>query len=493
MRAAYPLKSLTHLPLAQRHGLSTAPPAREVLQVAARHIEDAEWPVALVSVSQSEESVEAILPVPECRCAFGTASSSFHPELLVGRLSGLIQGVIVRQAPGGMYEAQTKSSCDPVVLGAQAAPVGGACFRTTRREAELVALCEAAERYCGSVMPRILTPATLDEVPEPFIAPSRLRPLAEREGSGAHAGIDRHSKLAWVTAQRLQDGRYGLVPAAAVYAPYPFDNEPRWLHPITTGLAAGSCPQEAAWRGLLEVIERDAWALTWEQKLPSTALMPCCESVQKVLNGTTQGSSTVEMRLLPTDHGIPVVLARSTEDTGQECIACFGTKAGVTLHDAMAGALAELAQSRVYVRTLLIRRPPPGRIRDVRRMEDHYTFYCQRERHHHLDFLRDGPSQPPGGCDRDDGLLPHLKKLDRIVTALESVYLEPWVVDVTTADIQLAGIHVVRALVPDMIPICYGRCCCHEMPRIFNAPISMGFTPRTVPADPETRAPRPGS
>ena len=61
-----------------------------------------------------------------------------------------------------------------------------------------------------------------------------------------------------------------MVPAALVFVPYQYrkgNQDVPITQPISTGLACGCSYEEAAISGLCEVIERDAFTLTWQARL----------------------------------------------------------------------------------------------------------------------------------------------------------------------------------------------------------------------------------
>lgn len=76
-----------------------------------------------------------------------------------------------------------------------------------------------------------------------------------------------NSEIAWVCAKSFSDGSMKFVPAGLCYMHYPFTEEPRFCSPDTNGCAAGRNVTEAMLNALLELIERDAVAIWWYNRL----------------------------------------------------------------------------------------------------------------------------------------------------------------------------------------------------------------------------------
>jgi len=146
----------------------------------------------------------------------------------------------------------------------------------THQQAELGALIEGIERHwgegpapsAGAPPPAAQRVACIDELEREgaaFIHPSDV-PLPTDLPAPPH-----DAPLLWVSGQ--SGGREVWLGAHEVYSPYLCPdgvlNPGRWR---STGLAAGSTPAEAAFYGLLEVIERDADAVAELRRNPDPDL-----------------------------------------------------------------------------------------------------------------------------------------------------------------------------------------------------------------------------
>jgi thiazole/oxazole-forming peptide maturase SagD family component len=444
LRAAYAWRALSALPLQQRYGLPLGPPSPTRLIRAMDLARKAPYPDFLVAVTDESASIEALLPTSDCSCTEGV-HRPFRPQLMVGAHAGTIRDVIVHRTPDGAFAAQTVSTVDPELLGCRSRTVGGSAVRADPDEARTIAIVEAAERLAGSAVPRLARRAAVVDLvaSQPYADPRRMCTLVPEEViTSLHIG--------WTMGVRARDSRAGLVPAAAVYAPYRDDDEPRWLPGITTGLAAGRSLEDAAMRSFLEIIERDSWALTWQTASPIMAVTPCCEVVQACHLALASGRQ-VRLGLLAVNQGAVVALAWSETERPSYRVA-FGLRAAVSVHTALIGSLYELGQSQLHVDRLLCSKDIPDQ---VATMDDHYTYYCRRDRRHWLDFLRSTTVERVSCRSTTD-----MSASDGYVVVAHALLaggFDPWVIDVTTADVRWTGIHVTRAVVPGALILGYGR------------------------------------
>jgi oxazoline/thiazoline synthase len=151
-------------------------------------------------------------------------------------------------------------------------------------QARASALCEAIERisalYHGDEPLRRATRAALGD---DAIAPDRLENFSAAQHDarplGLHdpkRGVPRRLRddeaLDWTPAWSLTDQRWRHLPAAYCYQhpPVAADREVCGFNP--NGHAAGNCVEEAILQGFLELVERDAVAIWWYNRLRQPAV-----------------------------------------------------------------------------------------------------------------------------------------------------------------------------------------------------------------------------
>lgn len=313
----------------------------------------------------------------------------------------------------------------------------------SRTQAEARCLAEAAERSLAVWdEERPVFRAALSDMPAPAVDPRQLILLsddqyARREAwnaavPGDHhwpAPIDPDRPIAWVEARPLAEGEPVLVPAACCFLGFPAALDQGFAVPDSSGLAAGSSVGDAVGRALLELVERDAVAVWWYNRLKRPPLgfdrrrLPWIGGFEDHL-----GASGRRVRLLDLTHdlGLPVAAAVSSDFAGRDLALGFG--AGWTAEEAATAALGELVQFEASKR--LQRSGGPLDLVTLTRAGSVEDF----------PFLvpdADAPAQRPGGQTKEE-----------LVAALAEQGLAAFSVDMSRGSWS-----VVRVVVPGLRPL----------------------------------------
>jgi ribosomal protein S12 methylthiotransferase accessory factor len=227
----------------------------------------------------------------------------------------------------------------------------------TRAQARSSVLGEAVERISAGWRDDIpFTIASRNELgvtavdPEAIWNFSRVQIKERAAWNTATADRRRHvpeplepdQPIAWVRGYSLTTRAWRWLPRDHCYANAP---EPRYGQFNPNGHAAGTCLEEATLHALLELVERDAIAIWWYNRLRRPGLDPM-DSTDGYVRGVAHGLAAEGWRSflldLTSDLGIPCIaaLARATDD-GRWCIG-FGCHFEQAL--AVERAMSELAQ-----------------------------------------------------------------------------------------------------------------------------------------------------
>jgi len=142
-------------------------------------------------------------------------------------------------------------------------------------QARASALCEALERSLaqyGGDEPTVFASAE-SLADERVLPPPNLRALSLRQ-SPALAAWRADEPIHWVDIDSLTHRERSKAPLTYCYANTPFMREEELCRFDSNGCAAGRSLEEAVLQGLLEVIERDAVAIWWYNRLIVPALSP---------------------------------------------------------------------------------------------------------------------------------------------------------------------------------------------------------------------------
>ncbi len=379
--------------------------------------------------------------------------------------------------------------------------------RTLRyRTSEIVAVLEALERY-GGMGPggrRPIVRASFAEVRDTAVDPRTLGlyPPEHYARTGFHFqpfDVDRICR--WVWGYSLARHEPVLVPQAyAYYRAHAFDpDDPSFAYEISNGGALGGCLEEAILYGILEVVERDAFLMTWYARLPVARidLSSARDRSVPLLAATIEAQTGYRLLAFDTtmEHGIPSVWAMAVcpQGTDQPAVAC---SAGAHLdpEQAISGALRELGP---ILADLVARYPDTkerGRAmtRDsslVVTMDDHSVLYADREAAARLDFLtantqsrtfadiRSGHGTA-GAFDNMD----LTDDLNEMVSRLRYHGLDIVVVDQTTPEHHAGGLCCVKVIAPGMLPMTFGHNNrrVYGLPRLFEVPRLLGYRDDTL-------------
>ncbi|WP_433545099.1 TOMM precursor leader peptide-binding protein [Streptomyces sp. CA-294286] len=149
----------------------------------------------------------------------------------------------------------------------------------------------------------------------------------------------------WVWGHSLRDGASVLVPEQLAYYG-PGTPGRRFTTSSSNGCATGSCLEEAALHGLLELIERDAFLLTWYGAQPPRPLAtgncagPETAALIDRLAGAGYGIHLFDMRV---DLPVPAVLCLAKRHTPGPGDVVFSAAASLDPAEAVASAVGEAA------------------------------------------------------------------------------------------------------------------------------------------------------
>ena len=353
-----------------------------------------------------------------------------------------------------------------------------------------IAIVESLERYssCSWAAEELIwdTPAGLGDA---AIGPDRWPACSPTELADPQCGLipsDPRIPLRWVRGWSLTRGREVFVPAVLVYLKFPVRSpSERFINMVSTGTAAHSDLREAVLGGLLEVIERDAIALTWLQRLrlPEVVVDPAVlvpEAAEYHRVGTST-ELTVHLRDATTDYGIPILYAVQTSEADTELSQVVAATCDLDPQRALAKIYRELASLRIALRSHA-RSPRAQEVtgQDMTVVGGALADAAPSMRHV-FDFLLEGPRPSRRLTDMGRPELRGIREssddsLDRVVSALERVGSEAVVVDLTTDEARQVGMHVVKTLVPEAVPLSFSHHARYlATPRLYEAPRAMGL------------------
>ncbi|MFB9762722.1 TOMM precursor leader peptide-binding protein [Ectobacillus funiculus] len=292
----------------------------------------------------------------------------------------------------------------------------------------------------------------------------------------------------WVWGYSFLQERPILVPELLAY--YSLGNGEGFVYETSNGCALGGSLEEAIFHGIMEVVERDSFLLTWYAKLPLPRLDPrsandkelelMVDRLREVAGYDVYFYNSTMEQEIPSVFAV----AKNRRSKGVNLICAAGTSPDPVR--AVKSSIYELAGMMVRHDKILEenRQKYEKMLKDpfaVRSMEDHGLLYGLREAEDRLSFLLDNHrplrtfaeefKQPPTNTDLKDDL-------QDILQRFRQLDLEVIVVDQTTPITKRNGLFCVKVLIPGMLPMTFGHHLTRVkgLERVLQVPMKLGFT-----------------
>ncbi|GJD49693.1 hypothetical protein OPKNFCMD_2426 [Methylobacterium crusticola] len=259
------------------------------------------------------------------------------------------------------YVARHNFSPRPETVQALKAGLGGDSYGkgSTSEQAQASALMEAIERYSGIFQGDEIraTRRFADFAPGEAVAPNDVMLFSEAQyrqgpagphdhGSDAPAPFDPSADMEWSPVWSLRDERFKYLPTSFLYY-FCRGQGHEQTSADSNGCAAGNTLEEAIVQGFLELVERDAYAIWWYNRVrrPPLDLDALDDSYIRDLRAQlAEAGRRLWVLDVTTDLGIPTFVAISQwTENGEEYVE-FGSGAHFDTRIAALRAITELNQ-----------------------------------------------------------------------------------------------------------------------------------------------------
>lgn len=374
-------------------------------------------------------------------------------------------------------------------------------------DSELTAILEGLERHCG-LEPRGKRTVVHDcyrNVEEHALNP--LEVGVHTDEQYAMPGFpfekfDPDRRIEWVWGYSLIEERPILVPELLSYYSLGCGSS-GFVYETSNGCALGGSREEAVFYGIMEVVERDSFLMTWYAELGLPRLDPFTaedEELQLMIE-RMRAVAGYDLFLYNStmEHGIPSVfaMAKNRKDTGLNLILAAGAhldpvRAAKSAIQELAGMMLNLDEKLEKNRANYEKMLYDDSL--VRQMDDHGMLYGLPQAEERFSFLQDRPLKSfqeefkwnSHHADLTDDLKDILGKF-------RSRNLDVIVVDQTAPELKKNGLHCVKVLIPGMLPMTFGH---HHtrltgLERVLNVPAELGYRDRPLTFDELNQKPHP--
>ncbi|NWQ42582.1 TOMM precursor leader peptide-binding protein [Bacillus sp. EB106-08-02-XG196] len=366
---------------------------------------------------------------------------------------------------------------------------------------ELTAILEGLERYCG-LEPRGKRTVVHDsynnlknQALNPIEVGVHAKEKYERPGF-PFTEFDPDRQIDWVWGYSFLQERPILVPELLAY--YSLGCGSRgFVYETSNGCALGGSLEEAILYGILEVVERDSFLMTWYAQMSLPRLDPASIEDQELQLMIERMRAVAEYDLYlynsTMEHGIPSILAiaKNRKEKGMNLICAAGShldpvRAVKTAVHELAGMMLSLdekleANQEEYVRML----------HDsslVQQMDDHGMLYGLPQAAERLQFLLDDRRPFRSFNEEFKWKSTHLDLTDDLqdmVQVFRQLNLDVIVVDQTTPETARNGLYCVKVLIPGMLPMTFGHHLTRVtgLERVFRVPMELGYSQEPLTAE----------
>jgi ribosomal protein S12 methylthiotransferase accessory factor len=360
-------------------------------------------------------------------------------------------------------------------------------------DSELTAILEGLERRCG-ITPRGKRTVVRDSyrnLEHLALNPLKVGVHAKEQYERPDYPFQRFEPdrtMNWVWGHSFLQNRPVLVPELLAY--YSTGHGEGFVYETSNGCALGGSLEESIFYGILEVVERDSFLMTWYAQLPIPKIDPYSidDREYRLMFERLQAVSNYDLHLFNAtmEHGIPSVwvLAKNRTQKGINLVCAAGAhpdpiRAVKSAVQETAGMLETLndkfeSHREEYVRML----HEPDLVRD---MDHHSMLYGLPEAEQRLAFLlaenrslrtfKEEFTRKEWNADLTDDLKDFLAVFRRL-------NMDVIVVDQTTPETMRNGLHCVKVLIPGMLPMTFGHHLTRltGLERVLRVPMELGYS-----------------
>lgn len=324
--------------------------------------------------------------------------------------------------------------------------------------AKIKALGEAIERYCLSLCSKDLKKASLKELDNRALdiktvvnfSPRQLKNKRFKE-----CRINENDVFEWVKGYSITKRKTVFIPAQLVFVPYKHFNKEKIIRePITTGAACSTSLSGAIYRGICEIIERDAFMITYLNRL-KVPLIDVENShnmkIKNLANYFKRYRLEIYVFDITTDIKIPSVMSILIDRTGMGPAVSVGLSADLDYEKAVLKSMEEAQHSRPWIRTMLFEGKQLNKPSKHLDLDERAVLWSDIKMIRYLDFLlKNKEVKKMGKHKKYKGTLKMLKKTLEIFNKKN---IEILFVDVTTPPAVKIGFKTVKVIIPQMQPL----------------------------------------
>ncbi|MEA3378403.1 MAG: YcaO-like family protein [Nanoarchaeota archaeon] len=320
--------------------------------------------------------------------------------------------------------------------------------------AQIKALGECIERYCLSCYrKKEVVKKSFNEINRKKVDPIKFVNFIRDKES--QISKFHNLKFNWVECEDYFKDDKILIPAQLIYVPYQA-KEAVIRYPISNGAAFANSRSEAIYKGVCELIERDAFMITYLKKIkPKRIELNSIKEkdIRDLLNMFKRYFLEIHILDITLDLNVPTILCILIDKSEVGPAISIGSKTDVNIFTAIKGALLEVEHTRTWIRYLsMTKKKKVSSTKNIKDIEDRGLFWCDKGRIKDLDFLinaKEKKSIP----EKTNKKISVSKKWDIVKNIIKKKGYHLYLKDITTKGVKDCGFNVIKTVIPELHPL----------------------------------------
>jgi len=317
---------------------------------------------------------------------------------------------------------------------------------------------ETVERYCPVFYRKEeMIEGSFNDLKVKAIHPSEYALFHTKQYEQANFPLkkfDENISLSWDKCIDITNGEETWTPSACIYLPWTIEKE--WITVGTsTGLAAHTNWHKALLTALYEIIERDSFSLTWWQQIKAPKII-IDEDMNAFIQDRYPANYEWHFFDITYDLEIPTVYGICFGESEYGKFVAVGTATRDTFAEATKKVILEIGQAVAYFRYLLSAKKdwlPSDNYNEILNFEDHSVFYIKRPDLWHVFKTWTELSATKKIDFKESSENSTLKTINKITSVLKKKNYNVLVKDLTTPDVNDAGLYCLRVIVPQLLQL----------------------------------------
>lgn len=364
----------------------------------------------------------------------------------------------------------------------------GAGGSENEETAIIQSIAEAVEHYCIlHERKNLFIRGTYNELKLRAVDPLRFVPFTKKQLLQKEYQkyiVTHDTPLNWIKGFSLTNKTEFLIPASLCYANYDFEEhaEPNIRNPISTGAACGTTTDFATYRGLCEIIERDAYMISSLPEMPKK-LIALDKTDTKLIEFVHRVERyNFEVLLFDTTLDCPAssVMCVLIDRSGISPAVCAGLGCGLEMLSAIKSAVIEAVRMHTLKRKSFFRSAP------VLWPEKHSPDWFLRKKNqlwsapHMIGRVKSfAKNATKTAVNKQKKHKTDKESVDFLVKKLSKLNCEIFCVDMTIPEVEGEGLHVIKVICPEMVPLWHGEKYPSGVRRLVETPKKYGFIVET--------------